>query len=87
MLSSMLERGAERCEFPVAEAVAPAGLDLPGHLPPGITGLWQISGRNNTTYAERTRLDEYYVQNWSILLDVYILLCTVRAVFRAEGAY
>jgi Undecaprenyl-phosphate galactose phosphotransferase WbaP len=54
---------------------------------PGITGLWQISGRNNTTYEERTRLDEYYVRHWSVLLDFYILLRTVRAVLFAEGAY
>ncbi len=54
---------------------------------PGITGLWQISGRNNTTYEERTRLDEYYVRHWSVLLDLYILLRTVRAVLFAEGAY
>jgi Undecaprenyl-phosphate galactose phosphotransferase WbaP len=54
---------------------------------PGLTGLWQISGRNNTTYEERTRLDEYYVRHWSILLDLYILLRTVRTVITAEGAY
>jgi len=56
-------------------------------VPPGITGLWQISGRSNTTYEERTRLDEYYVRHWSMLLDLYILLCTFRTVLSAEGAY
>jgi lipopolysaccharide/colanic/teichoic acid biosynthesis glycosyltransferase len=56
-------------------------------VPPGITGLWQISGRSNTTYEERTRLDEYYVRHWSILLDFYILLRTFRTVLVAEGAY
>ena len=56
-------------------------------VPPGITGLWQISGRNNTTYEERTQLDEYYVQNWSISLDFYILFCTFKAVLLSEGAY
>jgi Undecaprenyl-phosphate galactose phosphotransferase WbaP len=54
---------------------------------PGITGLWQISGRNNTTYEERVRLDEYYVRHWSPLLDCYILLRTVKTVIFAEGAY
>jgi Undecaprenyl-phosphate galactose phosphotransferase WbaP len=54
---------------------------------PGITGLWQISGRNNTTYEERVRLDEYYVRHWSPLLDCYILLRTVKTVVFAEGAY
>ena len=54
---------------------------------PGITGLWQVSGRNNTTYDERVDLDTYYVQNWSLWLDVYILACTVKVVLLSEGAY
>lgn len=54
---------------------------------PGITGLWQVSGRNNTTYDERTTLDEYYVHNWSVWLDIYLLLRTVKTVVRQEGAY
>lgn len=54
---------------------------------PGITGLWQISGRNNTTYAERLRYDSYYVHNWSPWLDYYILLRTVKTVLKCEGAY
>lgn len=54
---------------------------------PGITGLWQVSGRNNTTYAERVSLDVYYVQNWSLWLDVYILACTAKVVLLCEGAY
>ena len=54
---------------------------------PGITGLWQISGRNNTTYEERVLLDEYYVRHWSMLLDLYILLRTLKTVVSAEGAY
>jgi len=54
---------------------------------PGITGLWQVSGRNNTTYEERIDFDEYYVCNWSIWLDLYILIRTMRVVLMAEGAY
>ena len=54
---------------------------------PGITGLWQISGRNNTTYATRIQLDEYYVRNWSASLDLYILFRTLRTVVLGEGAY
>jgi Undecaprenyl-phosphate galactose phosphotransferase WbaP len=54
---------------------------------PGITGLWQISGRNDTTYQARTEFDEYYVRNWSVSLDLYILLRTVKTVLRGEGAY
>lgn len=54
---------------------------------PGITGLWQVSGRNNTTYEQRMALDEYYVHNWSVWFDAYILLRTVKTVLYAEGAY
>jgi Undecaprenyl-phosphate galactose phosphotransferase WbaP len=54
---------------------------------PGLTGLWQVSGRNNTTYEERVQFDEYYVNNWSIRLDIYILLRTILVVLRADGAY
>ncbi|HEX5472377.1 MAG TPA: exopolysaccharide biosynthesis polyprenyl glycosylphosphotransferase, partial [Lacipirellulaceae bacterium] len=54
---------------------------------PGITGLWQVSGRNNTTYDERVQLDAYYVRNWSPWLDMYLLLKTVRIVLFARGAY
>ena len=61
--------------------------DLYRKVPPGITGLWQVSGRNQTTYEARTEFDEYYVRNWSICLDLYILFRTVKAVLNAEGAY
>ncbi len=54
---------------------------------PGISGLWQVSGRNNTTYDERVRFDEYYVRNWSPWLDLYILARTVKVVLTGDGAY
>jgi len=54
---------------------------------PGITGLWQVSGRNDVSYEERVRLDEYYVRNWSIWQDVYILARTIVVVLQQEGAY
>jgi lipopolysaccharide/colanic/teichoic acid biosynthesis glycosyltransferase len=54
---------------------------------PGITGLWQVSGRNNTTYDERIDFDAYYVRNWSPWLDVYILVQTIKVVLLREGAY
>lgn len=56
-------------------------------VPPGVTGLWQVSGRNNTTYELRTRIDDYYVRNWSLSLDTYILLRTVKTILLSEGAY
>ncbi|MEZ6062253.1 MAG: undecaprenyl-phosphate galactose phosphotransferase WbaP [Planctomycetaceae bacterium] len=54
---------------------------------PGLTGLWQVSGRNNTTYNSRIRLDIYYVRNWSMWLDYFVLLRTIRTVLRREGSY
>lgn len=54
---------------------------------PGITGLWQISGRNLTTFEERLRLDAYYIQNWSLWLDIKILIRTFLVVLLGKGAY
>jgi len=61
--------------------------DLYKQVRPGITGLWQVSGRNNVSYQERVRLDTYYIRNWSPWLDLYILARTVSAVLLARGAY
>ncbi len=54
---------------------------------PGLTGLWQVSGRSNLSWQDSVRLDLYYVENWSLTGDLLILLRTVRAVFRSTGAY
>ncbi|MBB5057271.1 Undecaprenyl-phosphate galactose phosphotransferase WbaP [Granulicella aggregans] len=54
---------------------------------PGITGLWQISGRSNLTYAQRVALDRQYVENWSLWLELKILLRTFKSVARSDGAY
>jgi len=54
---------------------------------PGMTGLWQVSGRNDTTYQERVNLDTYYIRNWSLWLDLYILARTVWVVLTRKGAY
>jgi Undecaprenyl-phosphate galactose phosphotransferase WbaP len=54
---------------------------------PGITGLWQVSGRSNLTYDERVQLNEYYGRNWSVWLDLYILFKTIRVVCTLDGAY
>ncbi len=56
-------------------------------LKPGITGLWQISGRNDISYDDRVKLDIYYVENWSLVLDMKILLKTVFALISGRGAY
>ncbi|WP_297455324.1 undecaprenyl-phosphate galactose phosphotransferase WbaP [Persephonella sp.] len=54
---------------------------------PGITGLWQVSGRSNTDYDFRVTLDSWYVLNWSLWLDIIILFKTVKVVLKREGAY
>jgi Undecaprenyl-phosphate galactose phosphotransferase WbaP len=54
---------------------------------PGLSGMWQISGRSDTGYEERITLDSYYIQNWSIWLDLWIIIKTVWVVFKGKGAY
>lgn len=54
---------------------------------PGLTGLWQVSGRSNLSWQDSVRLDLYYVENWSLAGDLVIILRTIRAVFHSTGAY
>jgi exopolysaccharide biosynthesis polyprenyl glycosylphosphotransferase len=54
---------------------------------PGMTGVWQVSGRSDVSYEERVRLDMYYIRNWSIWLDLQILFQTIPAVVNRRGAY
>ena len=54
---------------------------------PGLTGLWQVSGRSDLSWEESLRLDLCYVDNWSLVLDLQILFRTARAVLRGSGAY
>jgi undecaprenyl-phosphate galactose phosphotransferase len=54
---------------------------------PGITGLWQVRGRNILPFEERLLLDEYYIRNWSLWLDIVILFKTLKVFFTREGAY
>jgi len=56
-------------------------------VPPGITGVWQVSGRSDTTYEERVLMDSWYVHNWSVWIDIVYLVKTVLAVLKAKGAY
>lgn len=55
--------------------------------PPGMTGLWQVSGRNDLTFEQRLRVDEYYVRNWSPWMDLMVLIKTITAVVQGRGAY
>jgi exopolysaccharide biosynthesis polyprenyl glycosylphosphotransferase len=54
---------------------------------PGITGVWQVSGRSDVSYEERVRLDMYYIRNWSIWLDLQLIFQTIPAVLKSRGAY
>lgn len=54
---------------------------------PGLTGLWQVSGRSDVDYSQRIKFDLYYIQNWSILLDIKIILKTIPSVLFGKGAY
>jgi Undecaprenyl-phosphate galactose phosphotransferase WbaP len=54
---------------------------------PGITGLWQVSGRSDTDYGERVAFDTYYLQSWSVWLDLWVLFKTIGVVFKGKGAY
>lgn len=56
-------------------------------VPPGITGVWQVSGRSDTTYEERVQMDSWYVHNWSVWIDIVYLVRTVGAVLKRKGAY
>ncbi len=56
-------------------------------IKPGITGLWQVSGRSELDYDERVELDCYYLMNWNIWLDIFILMKTVKEVLFCKGAY
>jgi exopolysaccharide biosynthesis polyprenyl glycosylphosphotransferase len=57
------------------------------HVRPGLTGLWQVSGRSDLSWDDAVRLDLYYVDNWSIVQDLLIIVRTIQAVLSARGAY
>jgi lipopolysaccharide/colanic/teichoic acid biosynthesis glycosyltransferase len=61
--------------------------DLLLRVKPGITGYWQVNGRQEVSYEERVQMDILYIQNWSLLVDLKILLLTPLKVFKREGAY
>ena len=53
---------------------------------PGMTGWWQVLGRHNTTFEKRLQMDEYYISNWSLWMDIYISLKMVFVVLSGNGA-
>ena len=56
-------------------------------IKPGMTGLWQVSGRNDTTYDERVSLDIKYIRNWTLWMDIKIVFKTIGIIFNPKGAY
>lgn len=64
-----------------------SGFDLYTQVLPGLTGLWQVSGRSNLSYEDRVWLDTHYVRNWSVWLDLVILVRTIWVVIAGVGAY
>lgn len=73
------QRAAEVAMYTAAERERLTGT-------PGMTGLWQVSGRSRLAWEEAVRLDVHYCRNWSLLMDLKILVCTVPAVLRGDGA-
>jgi lipopolysaccharide/colanic/teichoic acid biosynthesis glycosyltransferase len=74
---------------PIVDAEIPKyreAYDLYRRVKPGMSGLWQVSGRSSTSYDERVQLDTYYVRNWSVWIDLVILVRTVGAVVFSRGA-
>jgi len=87
VLKGEMSLGGPRPMMVEQEGLYGKSFDLYCSVRPGLTGLWQVSGRNLTTFEERARFDAYYVHNWSVWLDLYILLRTAWVVLSRDGAY
>jgi Undecaprenyl-phosphate galactose phosphotransferase WbaP len=73
----------------VEDEVAKYGVDFNRifSVRPGLSGLWQVSGRSDTDYHERVAFDTYYLQSWSVWLDLWVLYKTIGVVIKGKGAY
>ena len=75
---------------PIVDAEVPRyeeSYELYSRIWPGMSGFWQVSGRSDTGCGERVAMDAYYVRNWSVWLDLVILMRTVKIVLLGRGAY
>jgi lipopolysaccharide/colanic/teichoic acid biosynthesis glycosyltransferase len=87
VLAGRMSLVGPRPPLPAEVAVYPQDMRRRLVVKPGLTGLWQVSGRAELSWEETIRLDLRYVENWSLWLDLVILLRTVTAVLRHSGAY
>jgi exopolysaccharide biosynthesis polyprenyl glycosylphosphotransferase len=87
VLAGTMSLVGPRPPLPEEVAVYPADMQRRLKVKPGLTGLWQVSGRSDLSWSESIRLDVRYVENWSLALDLAILWKTFRAVLSGQGAY
>jgi len=73
--------------LPIERDMAGAELGTILQARPWMTGLWQVSGRNEVPFEKRVQMEAWYVRNWSLWLDLIILIKTVKTVLKREGAY
>lgn len=64
-----------------------AYIDDYGLVPPGLTGVWQVSGRSDTTFEERVQMDSWYIHNWTVWIDIVYLVKTFLVIAKSKGAY
>jgi lipopolysaccharide/colanic/teichoic acid biosynthesis glycosyltransferase len=69
------------------ERFSPSGREFRGLVRPGITGLWQVTLRGDSDVEAQEASDHYYIRNWSVWLDIYVLAKTISAVVSGRGAY
>ena len=86
LLGQMSLVGPRMITAPERDRYGRWGLNL-GTVKPGMTGLWQVSGRSDVGYDERVMLDMHYIRNYSIWSDIYLLWLTIPAVLKKRGAY
>ena len=86
LLGQMSLVGPRMITEPERDRYGKWGMNL-GTVKPGITGLWQVSGRSDVSYDERVKLDMHYIRNYTIWLDLYLLWQTIPAVLKRRGAY
>jgi len=86
VLKSEMSLIGPRPYMPIESEKLGDNIDMILRAKPGISGLWQVSGRNNLSFKDRANLDVWYIQNWSLWMDIVILIKTLKVVFLKTGA-